>query len=161
MIFRNQLKKLNACPESLEYLIDPVCDMVEEVLHLVPEDGQLSCIWAISAVKRHANSDELAAAFDAATAAYAYYFRTRTAAARAASEAAASVAYAFAANISYYYAEAANIATYAAYYYASDADPVANTYAHVTLEEQKKQCDIIRKYFTIDQVREAFNKLVD
>jgi hypothetical protein len=28
------------------------------------------------------------------------------------------------------------------------------------LEEQKKQCDILRKHFTIDQVREAFNKIV-
>ncbi len=87
MTFRYQLEKVGACQESLEWvkdktikqawetceksnwmlwilsktgldLVDPICDMAEEVLHLVTEDSKLACIWAISAARRRASKDE-------------------------------------------------------------------------------------------------------
>jgi hypothetical protein len=164
MAFRDQLEELYACSEALKWvgnksleeawktcknpdwmlwvltktnldLIDPICDMAEEVLHLVPEDRKLACIWAISAARRRASKDELTAA---STAAYA-----------------ASFGYG-AINLP------AAAAAYAAEYYGA-----ANTVSLCTSsasadknDEKNKQCDILRKYFTIDQVSEAFNKLV-
>jgi len=176
MTFRDQLEEIGACKESLEWvgdktieqawltcenskwmlwvltrtdldLVDPVYEIVEEVLDLVPEECQLACIWSISAAKRRASKEELNAAYDAAysAASYAYACNNSRAVADAA-VAAADLAYAYGSNTSYYYAAASAYA--------------ASTAAFAEMEEQKKQCDILRKYITIEQVREAFNKLV-
>ncbi len=196
MNFMDKLEKLDACSEGRDWvqektieeawkkcknprwmiwalsqtdldLIDPICEMAERVLHLVPEDSKLACIWAISAAKRRASKDELAAAraaaHDAASSVYASavdaafvsaaYYAARAAAASAASSSAAVAA---AARTS---SEAAASAVRAA----ADADDSAaneakDTYAYSN--ERKKQCDILRKYFTLEQVKEAFSKIV-
>ncbi len=159
MTFRGQLEKLEACKESIAWvkdktleeawekcenpewmiwflsqtdidLVDPVCDMAERVLDLVPEDNQLACIWAISAA--HAAS----AHYSTCCAYYAYaYYASRAAAS------AADSSRVFANKVAYY-AAAATV----------DFDDY--------IKENRHQCDIIRKYFTIDQVEEAFNKLL-
>jgi len=158
MTFREQLIRLWACEEALEWvgnksleeawktcknpewmiwiltqtdldLIDPVCDIAEEVLHLVPEDRQLACIWSISAARRRAKRDELKAAYDAAT----DY---------------ANEAY-FGSRISYF--NCAVRVAYTAYHIATD---------YKYNKEKTKQCNIIRKYFTITQVKKALKKLV-
>jgi len=186
MSFRNQLKRLGACDESLEWvenktieqawltyenpewmlwiliktdldLTDPVCDMAELVLHLVPEECQLACIWALDAAKRRASKDELKAASDAAYDASASLITCIGSSAAAAAAAA-------------YYAAAAAYVFSAASLFDSDARTryITDRAAYVCVAagynagttEQKKQCDILRKYFTIDQVKEAFNKLV-
>jgi hypothetical protein len=180
MTLIEQLGKLGACYESLEWvgektieqawltcensqwmiwflsqtdldLVDPVCDMAEEVLDLVPEDSQLACIWAISAARRRANKDELIAASYAITATPAYYYDyDYDAVSRCAVRAADYTANCAAIDV-------VNVAAYAA-----NASAVAGSSDFYTdrNNEQKKQCDILRKYFTIEQVREAFNKLV-
>ncbi len=175
MKFRDKLKNLNVCDESLEWvgnksleqawktckdsdwmiwiltktdldLTDPICDIAERVLHLVPGDRQLACIWAISAARRRASIDELDAAFSAAYIATENTFNTAYDASNAAAAVASDDFSAnYAADAVYYAANAAN--------YDDDDDAY--------FIEKKKQCDILRKYFTIDQVREAFNKLVD
>jgi hypothetical protein len=183
MTFREQLVELDACYESLKWvknktieeawktcensewmiwllnqtgldLIDPVCEITERVLHLVPEDGQLACIWAISATRRRASKDELAAAYVATCNAASYYVDaahnatlSRTAAYCCAINACCDVS--SVASAAYY----GTALTYAdsSYYCADDT---------AYRREQKKQCDILRKYFTIDQVKKAFNKLV-
>ncbi len=216
MTFRDQLVKIDACPDSLKWvknktieeawktcknpewmlwvlaktgldLIDPLCDMAERVLHLVPEESQLACIWAISAARRRANEDELDAAATAAEA-------IADAEGEAATEDADCAAYSASDAAAYakYFATYAtcsasdNVADYAADY-AARAVAVAACYAYRTAHcanntdsyavavsvsaadsafrtaynrEQKNQCDILRKYFTIDQVKEVFKKLV-
>ncbi len=184
MTFKDQLEKLNACNQSLEWikdktieeawktcknpnwmlwiltktdlnLADPICDMAERVLYLVPEDIQLACIWALSAIKRRANIDELDAAFYAANVAA---FTARGTAALAAA-AASYAAYAYATNTAYYYTDSALASANAANYYA-DADADADAAFTDYRKEEKNQCDILREYFTLEQVKEAFNKLV-
>jgi len=198
MTFRDQLQRIGACAEAKEWvgdktieqawetcedsqwmlwilsrtdlnLTDPACDMAERVLHLVPEESQLACIWAVSAAKRRANFDELNAASMAVNDA------AKSAAKSAAANWAASVyacdaAYAAACYVVSYSsaraathasARAADDASRAAYYAAcAVASDTANIAYYATMQEKKKQCDILRKYFSIDQVREAFNKLV-
>jgi hypothetical protein len=175
MTFRDQLEKLEACQESLDWvgnkslkeawekcenpewmiwflsqtdidLVDPVCDMAERVLDLVPEDNQLACIWAISAAKRRAKLDELDAAYDAADAAAAHYSTCCAYYANAyyASRAAASAA------------DSSRVFANKVAYYAAAATIDFDDY----IKENRHQCDILRKYFTIDQVEEAFNKLL-
>ncbi len=205
MTFKNQLKKLKACQEALEWvgnktieeawetcenqhwmlwfltstfdITDFLCDIAEGVLHLVPEEHRLACSNAISAVRRRANIDELNAAAEAArsayyatsTTAYSDTAFSATAAAHSASGYASSHSSFFASNCSSCAAAAA-----AHNAGASDAVSMAARYADGSAsryvdgadgtkynEEKKKQCDILRKYFTIDQVKEAFNKLVN
>ncbi len=180
MTFRDQLDRLEACPESLEWvqdktieeawetckntewmlwfltrtdwdLIDPVCDMVERVLYLVPEDIKLVCSNAISVARRRGNIYELANVWSAAKA-------TAVNAAPAAS-AAAYAAYYTARIHAAYDAAAAAATCYAATSYASNTIYYARGYDDYK-EEKEKQCDILRKYFTIDQIKEALNKLV-
>jgi hypothetical protein len=220
MTFRDQLVKIDACPDSLKWvknktieeawktcknpewmlwilaktgldLIDPLCDMAERVLHLVPEDRQLACIWAISAARRRANEDELnAAAYAAETAAETATDATAHAEGEAATEDADCAAYSAsdaAAYAKYCATDATCSASDNVAYYASRAVAVAACYAYRTAHcanntdsyavavsvaaadsafrtaynrEQKKQCDIIRKYFTITQVKKVFKKLV-
>jgi len=191
MSFRDKLGELNACEESLEWvgnktieqawktckdsqwmiwilsqmdldLTDPVCDMAEGVLDLVPEEHQLACIWAVSAARRRAKQDELDAAYDAA------YAAANTAAAYAAADAASTYFFANYADyatrsvtkVASYVAADAAAAHAAAYADAAAADDSFN-YNTAYSKEKKNQCDILRKYFTIDQVKEAFNKLVE
>ncbi len=192
MTFRDQLVKLEACPESIEWvknknieeawktckdaqwmlwvlsqtdldLIDPVCDIAEGVLYLVPEDSKLACIWAISAARRRADQDELYASADAA------YSASRYSATRSADYAtyAAEGAAAYAARTARGTRASAVAASYSATCTAKSAAaavsaaPAACASAITAYhEEQKNQCNIIRKYFTIDQVKEAFNKIV-
>jgi hypothetical protein len=150
-------------------LTDPLCDMAKRVLHLVPEDIKLVCSNAINSAKRRASQDELkaayistfntanAAAFAAAysaaySAAYvAAYVASRTIASRTTADYAAD----YAADAALY---AVRIAADAAYVVFSSS--CAYNDFDASFKEKKKQCDILRKYFTIDQVREAFNKLV-
>jgi hypothetical protein len=200
MKFRDQLEKLEACKDSLEWvgnksleqawetcensnwmlwvlsqmdldLIDPICDMAERVLDLVPEEGKLACIWAISAAKRRASKDELSAASTAACYAVAciYASRSSTAVSNAAYYASRSAADAA-------YAAACYAAVRAASFDVADAavDAAAANIASGTTvfndaysaagdayrKEKKEQCNILRKHFTIDQVKKAFNKLV-
>ncbi len=179
MSFRDQLEKLYACSESLEWvgnksfeeawktcknpqwmlwfltktdldLVDPLCDMAERVLDLVPEKCQLACIWAISAARRRASKDELDAAKAAATdAAYAVSYNLNFPVAAAAY---AAEYYGAARTVSLC---ASSGAAFVVSMCATAADAAA-----AEKEEENKQCDILREYFTIYQVREAFNKLV-
>ncbi len=148
MTFREQLKELRACSESLKWvgnktieeawetcknsnwmiwvlsqtdldLTDPICDMVKEVLDLLPENSQLACILAVIEDKKLDNQD-----------------------------------------VALY--SASYVASYAAYVaaYATDSYAAVAAVAAVYNNERQNQCDILRKYFTIDQVKTAFNKLV-
>jgi len=190
MTFREQLKKLNACDEALEWvgnkslekawktcsssewmlwvltktdidLTDPICDIAERVLHLVPKDGQAVCRRAIGAARRRASKDELNAARIAA----------RSIATNATTIAGADSAHATDSIAYYAYcaatpstfgcaAEAARSAAhYAAYALTDSAYNVSDSAYHAAYQkEQKKQCDILRKYFTITQVRKALKK---
>jgi len=215
MTFRDQLEKLKACPESLEWvkgktieeawetcknskwmiwvltqtdldLIDPICDMAESVLHLVPEDNRLVCSNAISAARSRASKDELntadaavwaaanvasyanAASYAAAHWAAAYAIAMFAAAADTdvadadVSDAAVAVADSAAdafADAAYYTAYASRTVNYD-YFSRADYEDADNAARSALRKEQNKQCDIFRKYFTIDQIREAFNKLV-
>jgi hypothetical protein len=126
--------------------------MAERVLHLVPKDGQAVCRRAISAARRRANQNELNAAYKAAARAAGIYDHSNA--------------------VAYYAAFAAgNVAAFAAGNGASEiyyvcygaASAIAATTAHDAIaydNERKNQCDIFRKYFTIEQVQKAFNKLV-
>ncbi len=192
MTFRDKLKQLNACSGFLEWvgnktleqawetcensrwmlcllakthfnLIDPVCDIAERVLHLVPEEHQLVCIWAINAARKRADKDELDTA-------YASIKADANAADAAWNAVAVSVDTAYPASFAAAYAAAYAAAAAAAYsadyncyfkYYVSYVSSAASYAAYASgnlMEEKKKQCDILRKYFTIDQVREALNK---
>jgi hypothetical protein len=201
ILLRDQLEKLRACPESLEWiknksleeawttckntqwmlwflaktdldLINPICDMAERVLHLVPEDCQAVCRRAISAARSRAKRDELNAASDAA-----YADATDAADAVHTADTAYACADSISTDAAAYYATtssiyaAANAANYSATLivnYAvrtatsarSAAADAGDDYFATEKEEQKKQCDILRKYITIEQVREALNKLV-
>jgi hypothetical protein len=203
MSLKDQLVKLGACNEALDWvgdktieeawetcedsewmmwileqtdldLIDPVCNIAERVLHLVPEDNRLVCSNAISAARRRANQDELKAASDAAKNAI-----------RTARSAAASCCY----SCAYYVASLASLdpantdATHAVYfafmaeaeaeavaaddnddddYDAADDTDCNKIFSTVACTKVKKnQCDILRRYLTIDQIKEALNKLVD
>ncbi len=201
MTFRDQLKKLNACDASLEWvkdktieeawetcensewmiwvltqtcfdLIDPICDIAEGILHLIPEDNRLVCSNAISAARRRASKEELNAArtasyhnsyyvfydsFDVSIT-YHVYSAARYAARYAADFASCTNntdddASANAASCAYLADNVCRSASSAFFYY-------SGYYFSACNKEQKKQCDIFRKYFTIDQVKEAFNKLV-
>jgi hypothetical protein len=177
MTFRDQLKNMGACRKSLEWvedktieeawktceksqwmiwvlsqtdldLIDPLCEIVEHVLDLdlAPEqepEQEQACLDAIDAARRRVSKDELYAAAGAVCndsgASYincAAGALARYAARRDKLDANATADYAI-----------ANYATY----HAVDAKYE---------KERKNQCDILRKYFTVDQVRAAFNKLV-
>jgi hypothetical protein len=197
MTFREQLEKLRACHEALIWvgnssleeswetcnntewmlwilnktdldLTDPICDMAERVLHLVPEYSQAVCKRAISAARRRAKKDELDAAFAAATAV--------SVAAYDAARVDASYSARYAADSSYnwgYYSTARAAAsaaattiltfdTYRVAFFAASAHAAsANNTDNDYFEERKNQCNILRKYFTVDQVRAAFNKLVE
>ncbi len=189
MTFRDQLEKIKACPESLIWVKDktieeawktcknsnwmlwilsktgldlatPICDIAEEVLHVVPEESQLACIWAISAARRRASKDELDAAYEAA-----YEADGCCSIAYNASHASNAAAYAITASTYAVDAFRTTVAVHAARYaqYAAMSAASAVYYARGSAacrKEEKKQCDILRKHFTIDQVREAFNKLV-
>ncbi len=175
MTFREQLEKLEACKSALIWvkdktieqawetcensqwmfwilsqtdldLVDPTCNMIERVLHLVPEDGQLACIWALSAAKRRASKDELKAA------SYAAYRAIPEPSLENMRDGSRSVVYAIA-HITEYDIEHINAAVAA-------ADAVRAAVASNYDKENLAQCNILRKYFTIDQVKEAFNKLV-
>jgi hypothetical protein len=198
MTFRERLVELRACDESREWvgnktieeawktcenpqwmlwiliktdfdLIDPVCDMAEGVLHLVPEDKRLVCSNAISAARRRASKDELKAAVDAAfDIAYdtvsgngrdAISFYSSYAARSAYCAARTASAWARAAAFRTYDDAAAKAAANSAADYAYCTYSYAAA-ATIFFKERKIQCDILRKYFTIDQVKEAFNKLV-
>jgi hypothetical protein len=240
MSFRDQLDKLKACREALKWvgdktieqawetcedsqwmfwfltqtdldLIDPLCDIAEGVLHLIPEESQLSCIWAISAARRRANIDELDAAFSAAEHSAGIYARSNAVAYYAAyaayatadycSFAARADTYAYGAYATAHYAactaseisiakdndasraasddasrsaadaasNAADAASDAASYAARASSNTNRSLWAVVSDnasyaayrnEKKKQCNILRKYFTIDQIKEALNKLV-
>jgi hypothetical protein len=195
MTFRDQLVKLYACSESLEWvgnktieqawktcknpqwmiwileqteldLIDPICDIAESVLYLIPGEHKQACSNAISAARRRAPKEELYAAYDAAYDAANISASAYNRASAAAARTAASIAY-YVADAAYFTDDAriedvsysATVArieavadSVAAYFY----DVASAAYK----KEQKKQCDIIRGYFTINQVKEAFNKLV-
>jgi hypothetical protein len=191
MKFIEQLQRINACPQSLDWvgdktieeawttceniqwmlwilnktdldLIDPICAMVESVFYLVPKEHKQACSNAISAARRRASKDELYAAYDAAydaahiAALYAAYDNDNNLKLFSLANA-ANFAIRANALVSYYAvsrsaaADAARHAADAAYYACGSA-------AYRT--EKKRQCDILRKHFTIDQVKEAFNKLV-
>jgi len=177
MTLIEKLFELKACPDSLDWvgdktieeawstcersdwmiwflaktdldLIDPICDIAERVLHLVPENNRWVCSNAIDAARRRANQSELSAACNAFddsiysyNATYAFY---------------AAVLYAAAHSSVYAAAHSLFSVAHAAAHAAADAACSDSSYRN----EQKKQCDIIRKYFTVDQVRAAFNKLV-
>ncbi len=188
MKFRDQLEKLEACPESIEWvgnktieqawktcknsdwmiwilnqtdldLTYPLCDMAKRVLHLVPEDHRLVCSNAIRAARSRANQDELNTVSVAADAAYDRTFndishdavRTAYFAASAVTDASCVAVYAARA--------AAEAALNAARNAASEAAG-SSAYYDAYIKEQKKQCDILRKYLTIEKVKKAFNKLV-
>jgi hypothetical protein len=127
-------------------LTDPICDMAEEVLHLVPKECQLACIWALDAAKRRAKRDEL----DAAEAAV--YRATYDIGCN-------SYATASAANAIYYVIARINEFDHA--YAGILPDVFVNSAAAAAryVEKQNNQCNILRKYFSIEQVKEAFNKL--
>ncbi len=181
MTLRDQLEKLGACDESLEWvrgktikqawetcentswmfwiliktdldIIDPVCDMAERVLHLISGDEQLVCSNFISKTRKRANKDESITAYITARAASTYYDDyAHNAACRCAVRAAYT-----ACNSDY----AADAAGYAARAAAASYLSCSSAYYAAYKKEQKKQCDILRKYFTIDQVKKALKKLV-
>jgi hypothetical protein len=148
-------------------LIDPVCDISERILPLVPENLKQVCFNAIDAVRRRYPKRKIQ---DAAN--FARIFITNISS-NLSFRASDSAAYMAART-----ANAARAAGYAATAYAADGGAtyadyaVAHAIAYnamifndvdfyvVRTKEQKKQCDIIRGYFTINQVKEAFNKLV-
>jgi hypothetical protein len=164
MTFRKKLEKLGACSESLKWvkgktieqawktcqksewmiwiltqtdldLIDPLCDMVESVLDGAPEQV---CLNAINLSRCRASKDRL---YDAA---------------RAVSTDAGDSYLHFAAGCLVRYV-ATRDASQAAY---TVANAVRYAIGAQFDKERKKQCNIIRKYFTISQIKEAFNKLV-
>jgi len=211
MTFKNQLKKLDACSEAKKWvgnktieeawrtcknphwvlwvlvkadldLIDPICDIAEGVLHLVPEEYQLACIWAISAARRRASKDELDAASYAANNAF-YHdsvddvyvsactnatINSRAAADAAAKSAANAAEYVSALydgnifDISMSIYSTSGNAISAIYYAVGSTEIIAKVrdYTDACNKENKKQCNIIRGYFNIEQVKESFNKLV-
>jgi len=181
MTFREQLVKLKAYPTFLDWvgdktieqtwatcnnsallllilsktefdLIDPICDIAERVLPLIPEAIRLMWIKNINAARKRTNKDELKDAIYAANAAYAVISAQTSAATDDAVDAACYAAW-------YYVNHCAESATNVAMF-AADAASDATAYNTDYFEETKKQCDILRKYFTVDQVRESFNKLV-
>jgi len=183
MKFRDKLVKLEACSESLKWvknktieeawetcensdwmiwvlsqtdldLIDPLCDMVERVSHLVPEKvPEQVCLNAIAAARRRAPKEEL---YSAARAAHddsvspSYLHFAAGCLARYAAFIYDTGAFCYASSASDIVSDALNAAANAARY----ADGIQYG------QERKKQCDILRKYFTIEQVQKAFNKLV-
>jgi hypothetical protein len=184
MTFREQLVKLEACPAFLELvgdktieeawktcnnsgllllilsktdfdLTDPICDIAERVLHLIPENIRLMCIKNINAARSRANEDELKAAIYATNAAYNGISASTSAATDDAVDAACYAAWY---SIDHSAASATNVASFASDASAGAFNP--DTYNTSYIQGQKNQCDIFRKYFTIDQVKEAFNKLV-
>ncbi len=194
MTFREQLVKLKVCRDSLiwvgnktleqawatcenpEWIIwilsqtdldltDPLCEMAERVLHLLPEDNRLVCSNAISAAKRRASKDELYAARNAAhDAAFSDDYIARDAANACFAYATRTIAYAV--YISGDAMSRYNAAAYAVHYAArTAAEDSACKDGYMAKDaayrkERKKQCDILREYFTLEQVKEAFNKLV-
>jgi hypothetical protein len=161
-------------------LIDPLCTIAKRVLHLIPEkhkQHKLVCINAINAAQRRAPKDELEAvaaaahesphrrdagdesyfacypaSFAANYACIAIYRKNLSRAKWTSSNAANyGLCYLF---LRYYedsLAAATRVVDYAirAHYFSEPMD-----------REQKKQCNILRKYFTINQVQKAFNELV-
>ncbi len=201
MTFRDQLEKLDACNDSLEWvkgktieqawktceysewmlwfltktdldLTDPLCDIAEGVLHLVPEEGKLACSNAINSARRRDSKDKLNSAVSTAAgyavrsiaAAAAYYASRAATAAAAVRSCSCNAAYSTASNAANarcahvaYAAHAANALTDAAN---ALTDAAGAAYSTAYRKERKKQCDIFRKYFTITQVKKAFKKLV-
>lgn len=179
MKFKDKLKKLKACSNSLKWvgnktieeawktckesqwmiwilsrtdldLTDPICDIAEGVLYLVPKDSKAVCRRAIRAARRRANKNELNAAYKAAVAAANVYGDNDL---TYASYAAVNSIYAAASCCDF---NAISCANYAFSVFSVFDSIYAGSYE----EEMKRQCNILRKYFTIEQVREAFNKLV-
>ncbi len=165
MTFREQLVKLRACHEARQWvenksleeawltceksewmiwvlmqtnldLVDPLCTIVESVLNAEPEQ---ICLNAIKLSRQRASTDELYIAAGAVS-----------------NDTNASYLHRAAGALARYAARCANIDAYAAASYAVCCVDVINYD-----KERKNQCDILREYFTVDQVRAAFNKLVD
>jgi hypothetical protein len=191
MTFSDQLRKLKACDRSLQWakgktikqawekcenshwmmwllsqtdldLTDPICDMAEEVLYLVPEEHKLVCSNAISAARRCANRNELKAAYSAASkAARNIEECSRTSYYRYwAMNSAFNVAYYAAYHSAAHHSAAHSAAVNAAYAAAAAVADYAVNYTTSYRKEEKKQCDILRKHFTLEQVKEALNKIV-
>jgi hypothetical protein len=152
-------------------LTDPICDIAEGVLHLVPEEGKLACSNAINSARRRDSKDKLNSAISAAAdyaarsiAAAVAYYASRSIAAAAVRSCSCNAAYSTASNAANarcthvaYAAHAANALTDAAN---ALTDAAGAAYSTAYRKERKKQCDIFRKYFTITQVKKAFKKLV-
>jgi len=181
MTFKEQLEEIGACEESLAWvgnktieevwetcqnpdwilwiltktnldLTDPLCDIVESVLHFVPENHRQGFINIIDATRKRANLSEL---LDADV-----FFATCTNNYVAIS-ASHLTRYAFLYSISAFHANSSPCATSVVFYVYSAAYCYSAAYAAFAYDnERKNQCDIFRKYFTIEQVQKAFNKLV-
>jgi hypothetical protein len=128
----------------------------------------MSAADAASHIDSWTSSYAIAAAANAASVAASFLDNTNpypaacsvTSCAIYASSAAASVSRCTASAAASAFASAA--ASLTAVRTADDTDDFAATvYTDAETNERKKQCDIIREHFTIDQVREEFNKLVD
>ncbi len=149
MTFREQLKKLEQAWKTCKNphwmiwvltktdldLIDPLCTMVENVLL----DKETVCLNAIAAARRRAPEDELKDVYIAIDASGTSYLHV-----------AAGCLARYAINRHAAYASC--IPTYAASY--------VDGMFYDKEKWGKKQCNILRKYITVDQVKEAFNKLV-
>lgn len=119
-------------------------DIAESVWHLVPFDAQLACAWAIGAARRLARGEcDEEERREAAAAAFV--------ASASASASVASVAYDAAA------ADAADVAAYVAARAASATNP-AVAYA-ARRAQDRASCDAIRRYVSIDDVRDAFERV--
>ena len=176
--FRDQLVALDACPEAVRWVGNRTleqawreCERSDWMLwllrelkidtrecaghfalrvwHLVPDESQLACAWAIGCALRGADDDE-------SDAAAIYYAAAALAATRAAAHAAdaadaALAATRAAAHAAYAAALAAAHATRAAIYYA--AEYAVYPAAHAA--ERRAQCDIIRELIPLKKVRAA------
>jgi hypothetical protein len=117
-------------PDHRYHLI--AADCAERVLHLVKDDAQLACAWAIDAARR-GDKEEMHAASDAA------YNGAGTSNHRngyAAAEAAAVAAEGLAAAAAYHVVDAA----------------VAAVGRAARAGERNEQCNIIRSYVSVDEI---------
>lgn len=173
--FKEKLKMLDACQESLEWvgeqtieqawenctrsdwmmwilcqskfdLSTSICDFAEDVLDLVPNEYLLSCIWAIDAARRYNSCKEPS-----------YELTDELEAACESVHCACQHAYSNSLDITLYN-------------YIWTADAAANCILYCknscciaygdTDEEKSRQADILRKNFSIKKVKNKFNRLI-
>ena len=177
MTFAEQLRKMNACTNAVEWVGTRTleqawkeCERSDWMLwllqkvgvdkrrcaglfalrvwHLVPADSQLAAAWAIDCALRGAERDECDASYDAS---YDAAFAASSSSAASSAAAAANAAYAAAVNAAAYTiaAYAADAAYDAAAYDAADAD------AAYDAAERRAQRDIIREEIPLSVVRDA------